>query len=110
MRPVIENLKAPRALFGNFPLGRPLGKPNDPEFQHGVLSQAFATLDETSGPVLVDHPEVIETETEAMSCAMPPRFDPDLHPAIDEINGIRRAWDRSTSERGTSVGLSLIHI
>lgn len=104
MRPVVEKLQPPRALFGNFPLGRPLGKPNDPDFQHDVLARGFAMLDATEGPVLEDHPEVIDTETEAMSCTMPPRFDPNLHPAIDEINGIRKAWDRSVAKRGTSVG------
>ena len=36
-----EKVKPPRALFGPFPYGLALGKPNDPEFQHRVLAQAF---------------------------------------------------------------------
>ena len=98
-------MATPRALFGNFPLGRPLGKPGDAEFQHDVLARAFATLTESSGPVLIDHPEEILADDTAMSCSMPPRFDADLHPAIDEANGIRKAFDRTHERRGvTSVG------
>jgi len=103
-RGVMEALKPPRALYGDFPLGRPLGKPRDAEFQHDVLAHAFAMLLAADGPVLADYPEAIETETEALACQMPPRFDAGLHPAIDEINGIRGAWDRSRVARGTSVG------
>ncbi len=40
-----------------FELGRPLGVPNDPEFQKRVLRAAFALLDARQGPVLVDYPE-----------------------------------------------------
>ena len=105
MRGVVEQLGPPRALFCEFPLGRPLGRPNDPEFQHGVLSQAFALLGAESGPVIDDHPEVIDEATEAVSCQLPPAFDPNLHPAIDEANGIRKAYDRTVEARGaTTVG------
>ena len=105
MRGVVEQLGPPRSLFCEFPLGRPLGKPNDAEYQHGVLSQAFALLDAESGPVIDDHPDVIEEATEAVSCQLPPAFDPNLHPAIDEANGIRKAYERTVEQRGTtSVG------
>ena len=92
----------PRALHCEFPLGRPLGRPGDPEFQHDVLARAFALLDEPSGPVLVDHPVVIESDAEQVSCALPPRFDPGLAPAVDEAKGIRRAYDRVRARRGVS--------
>ncbi len=105
MRPVVEKLHPPRALYCEFPLGRPLGKPGDIGFQHDVLSRAFALLAEESGPVLVDHPEVIEESSQALTCAMPARFDPSLPACIDEANGIRRAYDRELAARGvTSVG------
>ena len=98
----------PRALHCEFPLGRPLGRPNDPEFQHDVIARAFALLSETTGPVLVDHPEVIEADTEAVSCALPPRFDPGLAPCVDEAKGLRRAHDRAVTRRGfTHVGRSV---
>ena len=65
---VVERTQPPRALWCDFPLGRPLGKPQDPEFQHDVLARAFALLDAESGPVLEHHPEVIEADETPMSC------------------------------------------
>lgn len=103
-RSVAERMKPPRGLYGEFPLGRPLGRPADPEFQHDVLARAFALLD-ADGPVLEDHPEIIEAEEVPLSCSLPPRFDPDLPPAVDEANGLRKAYDRSLERRGfSSVG------
>lgn len=95
----------PRALHCEFPLGRPLGRPADPEFQHDVLARAFALLDAESGPVLVDHPDVIDADEQPASCALPPRYDPDLPPSVDEARGLRKAYDRGLARRGvTSVG------
>jgi len=109
IRAMAEKVAPPRALHCEFPLGRPLGKPNDPEFQHDVLARAFAMLGEPAGPILIDHPETIEdAESEVLSCALPPRFDPDLPPAVDEARGIRKAYDRVHAHRGaTSVGRSV---
>ena len=57
-----ERMKAPRALYCEFPLGRPLGAPDDPALQHRVLAAAFGLLatpaDEV--PVLATFPEVLE--------------------------------------------------
>jgi hypothetical protein len=92
----------PRALHCEFPLGRPLGKPLDPEFQHDVIRRAFALLDAPSGPVLEIHPEEIVADEAPMACALPPRFDPDAPPAVDEARGIRKAFDRSLARRGTT--------
>ncbi len=98
-------MQPPRALFCEFPLGRPLGKPGDAEFQHDVLAQAFAMLDAETGPVLENHPEVIEADETPLSCALPPRFDPSLPAAVDEAKGMRKAFDRALQRRGvTSVG------
>ncbi|MEP1126527.1 MAG: hypothetical protein ABJH68_21795 [Ilumatobacter sp.] len=95
----------PRALHCEFPLGRPLGKPGDSDYQHDVLTRAFALLDASEGPVLVDHPDVIEADDEAVSCTLPPRFDPSLPPSVDEARGLRKAYDRAVARRGvTSVG------
>lgn len=89
------NTKAPRFLHVEFPLGRPLGRPADAEFQLDVLRRAFALLERTDVPVLEDHPEVIEDEAEmAATCALPPRHDPDAHPAVDEAMGLRPAYHR----------------
>jgi hypothetical protein len=106
VRAMAEKTAPPRALHCEFPLGRPLGIPNDAEFQHDVLARAFALLDAPSGPVLVDHPTVIEAEDAApLACTLPPRFDPSLPPAVDEARGLRKAYDRALARRGfTSVG------
>ena len=102
---VVERMHPPRALFCDFPLGRPLGKPSDSDFQHGVLSRAFALLAAETGPVLASHPEIIEADETPLSCSLPPRFDPSLPAAVDEANGIRKAYDRARERTGvTSVG------
>lgn len=106
---VAERMEPPRALWGNFPLGRPLGHPRDPEFQHDVLRRAFALLDEPSGPVLVHHPEVIEADETPLSCSIPPAFDAAASPAAQEIRGLRKAYERSVEARhgATEVGRSI---
>ena len=47
-------LKAPRALWVPFILGRPLGAPSNPGFQKKVLLEALAMLQENQWPVLKD--------------------------------------------------------
>ncbi len=95
VRKQAENVRPPRILNVDFPLGRPLGRPDDPDLQHDVLARAFALLERTDVPVLEDHPLTIEDETaEPASCPMPPRHDPDLPAEIDEAKGLRSAYDR----------------
>ena len=108
VRPVAEAGKPPRALHCEFPLGLPLGKPRDPEFQHRVLERAFALLGKETGPVLEDFPEtIVSTGSEPLACPLPPRFDPNLHPAIDEAQALRNAWNRSFEKSGrTSISSS----
>ena len=50
-------LEPPRTLWVSFPLGRPLGVPNDPAFQHRVIKASLALLSRAAGPVLEDYPE-----------------------------------------------------
>lgn len=107
VRKQAEHVKAPRFLHCEFPLGRPLGKPNDPAFQTDVLRRAFALLERTDVPVIVDHPEVIEDESETpATCMIPPRHDPDLHPAVDEARALLPAYRRQLEASGgrTAVG------
>ena len=102
-----ENIKAPRFLHCEFPLGRPLGRPGDTAFQTGVIRRAFALLDRVDVPVIEDHPDVIDDEAdEAASCTLPPRLDPTLHPAIDEAIALRPAYNRHLAAPGgrTSMG------
>ena len=104
---VVERMKPPRVLHCEFPLGRPLGKPGDAEFQRDVLMRAFALLDATE-PVIATHPDTIESDETPMSCALPPRYDPDLPPAVDEAQGLRAAYDRAVAKHGsTSVGRTI---
>ncbi|MFT7650029.1 MAG: hypothetical protein ACI8Y4_004794 [Candidatus Poriferisodalaceae bacterium] len=94
----------PRGLWCDFPLGRPLGKPGDPEFQHRVLAHAFELLQAT-GPVYEEFEEAISDDgTEVMACTLPPRHDPDAHPAIDEARGLRPAYDRAVEKFGNRIG------
>ena len=103
-RKQIENTAPPRGLWCDFPLGRPLGKPGDPEFQHRVLARAFGLL-EATGPVFEEFDEaIIDDGAEVMSCTLPPRHDPDLHPAIDEARGLRPAYDRAIERYGNRTG------
>ena len=103
--PVAEKMRPPRALYCEFPLGRPLGRPNDPAYQHDVLQRAFALLDAPAGPVLATHPDVIELEVEALACPLPARFDPNVPEAVDEARALRAAYDRTHAATGrTSVG------
>ena len=100
----IENTAPPRGLWCDFPLGRPLGRPGDPAFQHRVLAHAFALL-EANGPVFEVFDEaILDDGTEVMSCTLPPRSDPDAHPAIDEARGIRPAYERAVTEHGNRTG------
>ena len=108
MRKQIENTAPPRGLWCDFPLGRPLGKPGDPEFQHRVLAHAFSLLDATE-PVFEVFPESIADDgAEVAACTLPPRHDPDAHPAVDEARGIRKAYDRAVEKYGNHMGASRV--
>lgn len=52
-----EALQPPRLLWVTFPLGYPLGKPNDAPFQRRVIEAGLDLLNRPSGPVLEDYPE-----------------------------------------------------
>ena len=60
-------MRPPRALWVTFPLGRPLGNPNDAEFQRDVLEHALGLLEQREGPVLADYPHDAGTGEEAMA-------------------------------------------
>ena len=100
----IESTAPPRGLWCDFPLGRPLGVPLDPEFQHRVLSAAFDLLS-SSEPVFAEYDvSIVDDGSEVMACPLPARHDPNAHPAIDEANGLRPAYDRAIAKYGNRVG------
>ncbi|MEP6626101.1 MAG: hypothetical protein ABJC79_16760 [Acidimicrobiia bacterium] len=95
---VASRMHPPRALYCDFPLGRPLGRPDDPEFQHRVLADGFGLLASATEPTLVRFPESLDDEVDVpLTCPMPARMDPSLPPAVDEMRGLRRAFDRAAS-------------
>lgn len=52
LREVVSQLKPPRALFVPFPMGFPLGAPNNAELQHEVIAAALPLLERNDVPVL----------------------------------------------------------
>lgn len=104
VRKQLESGAPPRGLLCNFPLGRPLGIPNDAEFQHRVLQHAFSLLN-SKQPVIEEYSESVEEGGPAsLSCPLPPRSNEDLHVAIDEIRGLRPAYDRAIERYGNRAG------
>lgn len=106
MREVTERQRPPRALYCPFPLGRPLGVPRDPAFQHRVLAAALALLGEQRGPVLADFPETVEQALDQpLACAVPLSEAAGDEPAAAEARGLRAAYLRTVARRGsTNVG------
>jgi hypothetical protein len=104
VRGQIERTHPPRALHCEFPLGRPLGRPNDPAFQRRVLLAAFGLLQRASGPGLEDFPEAIADEADnPLACPLPPRLNPALPAAVDEVMGLRPAYERAVAATGRTL-------
>tara|TARA_Y100001949_G_C15983682_1_gene329533 strand:- start:1401 stop:1916 length:516 start_codon:yes stop_codon:yes gene_type:complete len=69
-----------------------------------VLSAALELL-ASSEPVFAEYDvSIVDDGTEVMACPLPPRHDPDAHPAIDEANGLRPAYERAIAKYGNRVG------
>ena len=51
LREVTTAVRPPRALFVPYPLGYPLGAPNDPALQHRIIAVALALLERGDAPV-----------------------------------------------------------
>lgn len=104
IRAQAEASRAPRILHCEFPLGRPLGKPGDAEFQHRVLAAAFNLLPRADVPVLVDFPDVITDESDQpLVCSIPLHHDHNAHPALNEVRGLRAAYDRQRAKSGRTM-------
>ena len=117
VREHIEAVRPPRALWLDFPMGRPMGKPNDPAYQKKIIRKAFELFDRPAGPVVEDFPEIIPVREGRMGYALPPELvlstddvgdvDALLAEVRDEINGLRPAYDGAVTARGrTTVGAS----
>jgi len=116
-----ETIKPPRALWVPFDLGRPLGEPNDPDFQARVLSAALDLLNEKEGPILSDYPEEAAYMAEQGPWACPIDLsytEEDLSEEgklMDafktEMNQLRNWYDIAVEKRGrTTVGVSGVDV
>lgn len=119
-----EIIRPPRVLWVPFELGRPLGIPQNAEFQHRVLSACLTLLEKKEGPVLEDYSEDIplsDIQTEQiLACPVSitlPNNDTmtETERLIEsfkqEINQLRPWYDISVQKRGrTTVGISGISI
>ena len=119
VRPHLESTKSPRSLWVPFPLGRPLGEPEDPSFQRRVLMAALDLLERRDGPVLlIDFPDDAPSMTDTAGWS--PQIDlPAPTPKLPdnaagwaealtaEIEMVRPHWIAAQRRFGrTTVGLS----
>lgn len=121
MREHSKAIKPPRALWVPYELGRPLGLPNDAEFQKRVLRACLGLLEADSGPVLEDYPEdipadAIDDDLVGMSCPIElpplPLDESELASSLlQEIAQIAPWYELAVNQRGrTTVGISELEI
>ena len=107
-----EFVRQPRALWVPFPLGRPFGVADDPDFQRDVLRSALALLDTATGPTIVDYPhEAPDGGGDGLwSCAiaLPEPDVSDLESAIWAEVDLLTPWYEQARRRRqrTTVGIS----
>ena len=77
-----ESMKPPRAMWVSFPLGRPLGKPGDADFQREVIMAALNLFNRHAGPVLEDFPRDLPDLEADLRMACPVAF-PKKHDRSD---------------------------
>ena len=101
-------VKPSRALFVPFPYGYPLGKPDDPQFQHRVIAAALELLHYPQGPVLVDFPEESGSTELPQASQVATSADPIGSDPANEVTALRPFYERWVESRQgrTSVGLS----
>ena len=103
-----QRVKPPRALWTPFPFGFALGKPDDPAFQHKVLSAALRLLHENAVPALAEFPENADAPPILLqaSAAQERAANRDGDPA-GEVTALRGYYERWVEEKGrTMVGIS----
>lgn len=110
-----EGMKPPRSLFVPFPLGRPLGSPDQPDFQRDVLRTALQLLETASETVLADYPHDAPTSGDdpwACAVALAPPEPANESEAlrdqlVEEIRQLAPWHAESRKRRGRStVGIS----
>ena len=116
VRPHMERSGNPRGLFVPFPLGRPLGEPDDAAFQKMVLRDALRLLAREDGPVLLE-----DFADDAPSQRVVPGWVPAFAPRLaeptsptewaqalaEELSIARPWWEKARQRSGRSaVGVS----
>lgn len=114
-----EEIKPPRALAVPFELGRPMGAPNEPDFQRRVLRACLELLEREAGPVLEDFPDDApgaEPDQEGWACPvnfaapMDDLSDEDLiRAALEQELALLRPWyeeSRQNRKGRTNFGIS----
>jgi hypothetical protein len=112
----MEQTRPPRGLWTPFELGRPLGEPQDADFQRRVLLHALGLLERTDGPVILedfpDDPPNFRDTPGWQPPPLPPSVRPDspadwASAVAREMDALRPAWQRAQARFGrTTVGLS----
>ena len=113
-----EKTTPPRALWVPFEMGRPLGAPNDKDFQSRVLLAALKLFELPSGPKIVDYEEEAPASTsDVTTLACPVNLKTSEAELSDtqkliqafrsEIEGMRPWYDLAVEKRSrTTVGAS----
>ena len=113
-----EQIKPSRSLWVPFELGRPLGAPDDREFQLDVLRSLLRLFERESGPVIEDYPHdspVTAESDAAWSCVLPlPPLEETSTPAealkqalLQEVGSLSPWYSESVRRLGRSTfGLS----
>lgn len=119
VRPHMERTKPPRGLWVPFPLGRPLGEPDDAGFQRRVLGAVLDLLERKDGPIILedfpdDSPSMAGRGPWRPELALPPwpasvpdTSDAWLQMVTAELQVMLPAWgDRKRRTGRTMVGNS----
>ncbi len=105
-----EKTRPPRALWTAAAMGRPVGEPDDPDFQRRVLRMALGLLERTDGPVILEEfPEIPPGLTDTPGWTPPPTQSGPPAAFQAELQGLMPAWDAARARFGrTSTGLSFL--
>jgi hypothetical protein len=103
-----EKTRPPRALWTAAVLGRPVGEPDDPQFQMRVLRHALSLLERTDGPVILeDFPEDPPGLSDTQGWISPASSGTGTFEA--ELMSMLPLWHAAQKRFGrTSVGLSFL--
>jgi hypothetical protein len=102
-----ETIRPPRALWVPFELGRPLGRPSQPEDQRRLLRKALSLLERTDVPILEGW-EAVPVEEDAgdlhgLACFVPTPAKTLRSEVMDELARLR---SRLESEKAAGPGLA----